>query len=326
MARKAKLVEAIGYMRTSSSTNVGEAKDSDKRQRAAIEGYAKAAGYVIVDWFYDAAVRGSDAVALRPGFATMLERIAGNGVRTIIVESPDRFARDLAVQLAGHDHLKSRGVTLIPATAPDHFIEDTPTAVLVRQVLGAIAQFEKASTVAKLKAARDRKIAAGEKCGGRKSDAERDPELVSLARQLYRPDRIAVRYHCAKFLLRWQRPARSRPAACRIRHRLSHRCWRIRKHRKPRQLPQLVRSRRGFRFRLGGMGTTGLNRCRPYRRPITGGLSASDKVRKLFALFASGSEKAWRCLRAKTSHPRQYLRQCHDRMNVIDVMMLLNAQ
>jgi DNA invertase Pin-like site-specific DNA recombinase len=175
-------------MRTSSSTNVGEAKDSDKRQRAAIEGYAKAAGYVIVDWYYDSAVRGSDAVALRPGFAAMLDRIAGNGVRTIIVESPDRFARDLAVQLAGHDHLKGLGVTLIPATAPDHFIEDTPTAVLVRQVLGAIAQFEKASTVAKLKAARDRKIAAGEKCGGRKSYAERDPELVKLARELYRPD------------------------------------------------------------------------------------------------------------------------------------------
>jgi hypothetical protein len=30
-------------------------------------------------------------------------------------------------------------VTLIPASAPDHFTEDTPTAVLVRQVLGAIA-------------------------------------------------------------------------------------------------------------------------------------------------------------------------------------------
>ena len=99
------------------------------------------------------------------------------------MESPHRFARDLAVQLAGHDHLKSLGVTLIPATAPDHFIENTPTAVLVRQALGAIAQFEKASTVAKLKAARDRKIAAGEKCGGRKSYAERDPELVSLARR-----------------------------------------------------------------------------------------------------------------------------------------------
>jgi hypothetical protein len=40
----------------------------------------------------------------------MLDRIAGNGVRSIIVESPDRFARDLAVQLAGHDYLKGLGV------------------------------------------------------------------------------------------------------------------------------------------------------------------------------------------------------------------------
>jgi len=118
----------------------------------------------------------------------MLDRIAGNGVRTIIVESPDRFARDVAVQLAGHDHLRKLGVALIPATAPDFFTEDTPTAVLVRQVLGAIAQFDKATSVAKLKAARDRKIAAGEKCGGCKSYAEARPEMVELARQLRRPD------------------------------------------------------------------------------------------------------------------------------------------
>jgi hypothetical protein len=28
-----------------------------------------------------------------PGFKAMLDRIAGNGVRVILVESPDRFAR-----------------------------------------------------------------------------------------------------------------------------------------------------------------------------------------------------------------------------------------
>ena len=83
---------------------------------------------VIVDWFYDKAVRGADVITERPGFVAMLDRIAGNGVRTIIVESPDRFARDLAVQLAGHDHLRKLGVTLIPATAPDFFTEDTPTS------------------------------------------------------------------------------------------------------------------------------------------------------------------------------------------------------
>ena len=70
------------------------------------------------------------------------------------MESPDRFARDLAVQLAGHDMLKSLGISIIPASAPEFFTEDTPTAVLVRQVLGAISQFEKASAVAKLAAAR----------------------------------------------------------------------------------------------------------------------------------------------------------------------------
>jgi hypothetical protein len=51
----------------------------------------------------------------------------------------------------------------------------------------AIAQFDKATTIAKLRAARDRKITAGGKCGGRKSYAERDSALIALARQLHRP-------------------------------------------------------------------------------------------------------------------------------------------
>ncbi len=186
MVYKGKWRSAYGYMRTSSSANVGADKDSEKRQRAAIEAYAKANGIAIVAWYYDKAVRGSDPVTARPGFAGMLAAVAANGVRTIIVESPDRFARDLAVQLAGHDHLKRLGVALVPASAPDHFTEDTPTAVLVRQVLGAIAQFDKASTVAKLKAARDRKRAATGKCGGRRSHIEARPDMVQLAKRLRR--------------------------------------------------------------------------------------------------------------------------------------------
>ena len=43
MARKAEQVEAVAYIRTSSAANVGADKDSDKRQRAAIEGFAKRA-------------------------------------------------------------------------------------------------------------------------------------------------------------------------------------------------------------------------------------------------------------------------------------------
>ena len=122
----------------------------------------------------------------RPGFMEMLRRVASNGAKTIIVESPDRFARDLTVQLTGHDMLKAQGIALVPASAPDFFTEDTPTAVLVRQVLGAIAQFDKASTVAKLAAARKRKREATGKCEGRKSLGELHPDVVALARHLRR--------------------------------------------------------------------------------------------------------------------------------------------
>ena len=127
---------------------------------------------------------GADPVDQRPGFAEMLQRLATDSEKTIIVESPDRFARDLAVQLAGHDMLKALGIAIIPASAPDFFTEDTPSAVLVRQVLGAIAQFEKASAVAKLAAARKRKREG--RCEGRKPLSETRPEVVALARKLRR--------------------------------------------------------------------------------------------------------------------------------------------
>ena len=66
----------------------------------AIEGFAKSNGYEIVDEFYDV-VSGADPIGDRPGFKAMLDRIAGNGVRTIIVESPDRFALPVREDLAG---------------------------------------------------------------------------------------------------------------------------------------------------------------------------------------------------------------------------------
>ena len=174
--------------RGSSPRNSGRSSspNSDKRQRAAIDAYAKTAGVEIVGEFYDAAVSGADPVGVRPGFAAMLEALLANGARTIIVESPDRFARDLMVQLAGHDMLKQRGIVLIAASAPSHFTEDTPTAVLVRQVLGAIAQFDKTTLVAKLAAARRRKRATGVKVEGRKSHAEKRPEVVAIAKALRR--------------------------------------------------------------------------------------------------------------------------------------------
>jgi DNA invertase Pin-like site-specific DNA recombinase len=108
-------------MRTSSATNVGTEKDSERRQRAAIQAYANRAGYKVIAWYYDAAVSGADPIDTRPGFMEALDHIASNGVRTIIVETANRFARDLMVQETGYAKLLEAGIALIAADKPDSF-------------------------------------------------------------------------------------------------------------------------------------------------------------------------------------------------------------
>jgi hypothetical protein len=81
--RKATLVT---YLRTSSSTNAGPDKDSDKRQRAAITAFAKAHGHTIVAEFYDVAV--SMAIQLPSGPASRLCSTGSPAMSAaIIVES-----------------------------------------------------------------------------------------------------------------------------------------------------------------------------------------------------------------------------------------------
>lgn len=184
----AKQATAVAYLRTSSATNAGQDKDSHRRQWTAIGSFAKRHGLTIHQPpFYDAAVSGSDLIQDRPGFAAMLGYLSEHPeVRTILVETASRFARDLIVQETGYRLLKARGIELIAVDSPNNFLDDTPTAVMVRQILGAVAQFDKAMTVAKLRGARERQRAALGKCEGRKSLAETQPEVVALARKLYR--------------------------------------------------------------------------------------------------------------------------------------------
>ena len=61
----------------------------------------------------------------------MLEAIAGNGVRSILVETANRFARDLIVQETGYRILRQQGIELIAVDSPTAFLDDTPTATLI---------------------------------------------------------------------------------------------------------------------------------------------------------------------------------------------------
>jgi DNA invertase Pin-like site-specific DNA recombinase len=178
--------DAAAYIRTSSAANIGADKDSDKRQRAAIEGYAKRTGFTLVCEFTDAAVSGADPIETRPGFSALLDRIEGNGVRTVIVEDASRFARELVTQELGILALIKRGVRVLTASGDDLTDSSDPSRVMMRQIAGSFAQYEKTRLVAKLRAARERRRVATGKCEGRKSWAEINPELVRQAKRLRR--------------------------------------------------------------------------------------------------------------------------------------------
>lgn len=178
--------KAVAYLRTSSAANVGADKDSAQRQREAIAAFAKREGFALVAEFNDEAVSGADAIEARPGFAALLDRIEGNGVRVVLVEDASRFARHVLVQELGVMALQQRGVQVFTAGGDELTATDDPSKVMVRQMMAAFAQFEKARLVGKLAVARKRKRETHGKCEGRKSHAELRPDVVALAKALHR--------------------------------------------------------------------------------------------------------------------------------------------
>jgi DNA invertase Pin-like site-specific DNA recombinase len=171
------LTKAFGYLRVSGKSQLEG--DGFPRQREAIEKYAAAHNIVIVQWFEEKGITGT--IADRPALQDMLVALLSNGVKTVLVEKLDRLARDLMVQEAIIKDLKKQGFTPISVMEPDLCIDD-PGRKLMRQIMGAIAEYDKTMIVAKLKAARNRKKAQTGRCEGHKPFGHYEGESVTLAR------------------------------------------------------------------------------------------------------------------------------------------------
>jgi DNA invertase Pin-like site-specific DNA recombinase len=167
-------IEAFGYIRVSGKGQLNG--DGFPRQRAAIEAYAAAHGYCIVKWFEEKAVPGATEWENRPAWVDMVQNL--NGVRTILVEKVERLARDLGVQEWIFRDLRQRKVELISANEEN--LDADLARVLFRQILGAIAQYDKAMTVLKLRAARKRMRAATGRCEGQKPYGARPGEREAV--------------------------------------------------------------------------------------------------------------------------------------------------
>jgi DNA invertase Pin-like site-specific DNA recombinase len=170
---------AFAYLRVSGKGQLEG--DGFPRQLAAIKKHASANETKIVRVFREEGVSGKTDLEGREALKAMLEALASNGTKTVIIERLDRLARDLMVQENIIADLRKRGFNLISVAEPDLCSND-PSRVLMRQIFGSIAQYDRAMTVAKLRGARERMRAAKGRCEGRKPYGARPGEATAIER------------------------------------------------------------------------------------------------------------------------------------------------
>ncbi len=175
--------KAFGYLRISSKGDVKG--DGFPRQQAAVSRYAAAHGYRIAKVFREEGISGTKDLGNRPALQSLIVALYSDGVHTVIIERLDRLARDLMVQETIIADLRKKGITLISVAEPD-LCSDDPSRKLMRQIFGAIAEYDKTMTVLKLRAARVRIRDKGGRCEGRKPYGARpgEPEVIERIRTL----------------------------------------------------------------------------------------------------------------------------------------------
>ena len=187
--------KAVSYLRVSGKGQIDG--DGFPRQRDAVARYAKANGLELVAEFRDEGVGGDRELDDRGGLSDLMARIRSNGVRIVLVERADRLARDLMVGEVILSEFRKMAVCVIAADSGTDLADSDgdPTRTLIRQVLGAVAQFEKSVLVSKLKAARIRKRRETGRCEGVRpyGSLHGEAATVALMRKLHRKPRGGTR-------------------------------------------------------------------------------------------------------------------------------------
>jgi DNA invertase Pin-like site-specific DNA recombinase len=161
------MTKVFAYLRVSGATQIDGG--GFERQADAIKVFCDAKGYIIARTFKEQQ-SGADEYLDRKVMADMVDTCSqhGHGICTIVVENPTRIARDIMIQeLFLRDCLRKK-IQVFTAESGEELTNPTndPTRTLIRQILGALSQWEKATITKRLQAGR-RRVAreTGKPCG-----------------------------------------------------------------------------------------------------------------------------------------------------------------
>jgi site-specific DNA recombinase len=154
-------LRAVGYVRASTD----DQKLTPEAQRDAIERYARDRGIAIVSWFEDLGVSGATPLEKRPGIMAAIDALPRERAGALLVLRRDRLARDKGIAWS-LDLLASKAGARIVST--DGSDVEGPSGDLLRTMLDAFAEFERAMISSRTRAAHARLRTAG-KPGGREA-------------------------------------------------------------------------------------------------------------------------------------------------------------
>lgn len=171
------------YLRVSTDRQVDEGFGLDVQEQAVRE-WARTqkarVAYVVTDEGRSGAAELDD----RPGLAEVLGHLQGKRVDGIVVARIDRIARDLVLQeWIRAEILRAGGELRSASPVEDLYLRDDPTdptGNLVRQILGAVSEYERAMVRLRMEAGKAVKRKAGGYAGGQPPFGYRsqDRELV----------------------------------------------------------------------------------------------------------------------------------------------------
>jgi site-specific DNA recombinase len=151
---------AVGILRTSTEDqNLGP-----EAQRAAIERWAASNAVTVVSWHEDR-VSGAAPVEDRPGLMAGFAALRALGAGLLVAAKRDRIARDVVIAATVERLAQDAGARVV--TADGVTVENTPEGRLMRTLMDAFAEYERALIRARTKAALAVKKARQERVSGR---------------------------------------------------------------------------------------------------------------------------------------------------------------
>jgi DNA invertase Pin-like site-specific DNA recombinase len=154
-------VKVVGYIRVSTDKQEEQGFGLDVQERT-IKQWAKEHGHKIAKVIADEGVSGT--LEDRDGLAEAIDLLRTGKVQGLVVPRLDRLARDLILQETILRDTRPLGEVFTCSPAEAGFLNDDPddpSRKLIRQILGSVAEWERAMVVLRLRGGRRRKAARG---------------------------------------------------------------------------------------------------------------------------------------------------------------------